>query len=36
MYLTKNFYEKKMSIIYKKDIDEIVRNYDVFNDPKVE
>jgi hypothetical protein len=36
MYLTKNFYEKKMSIIYKKDVEEIVQDYDVFNDPKVE
>jgi hypothetical protein len=35
MYLTRNIYEKKMSIFYKKDVEEIVQDYDVFNDPKV-
>jgi uncharacterized membrane protein SpoIIM required for sporulation len=35
MYLTRKVYEKKMSIIYKNDIEEIVENYDVFNDPKI-
>lgn len=36
MYITRNIYEKKMAIIYKKDIDEIVENYDVFNNPIIE
>jgi hypothetical protein len=27
--------EKKMSIVYKKDVEEIVGDYDVFNDPKI-
>jgi hypothetical protein len=36
MYLTKSAYEKKMSIILKKDVDEIVQDYEVFNNPKVE
>ena len=36
MYLTRRAYEKKISIIYKKDIDEIVKNYDVFNNPIIE
>jgi uncharacterized membrane protein SpoIIM required for sporulation len=35
MYLTKKYNEKKMSKIYKNDIEEIVENYDVFNDPKI-
>lgn len=36
MYFTKSIYEKKMSIIYKKDVDEIARDYDVFNNPKID
>ena len=36
MYLTKRLYEKKMSIIYKNDVEKIVQDYKVFNDPKVE
>jgi len=35
MYLMRKVNEKKMSIIYKKDVDEIVEDYDVFNDPKI-
>ena len=35
MYLTRKVNEKKMSIIFKNDVDEIVQDYDVFNDPKV-
>ena len=35
MYLTRKVKEKKMSIIYKNDVDEIVDDYDIFNDPKV-
>jgi hypothetical protein len=36
MYLTKSVYEKKMSIIFKKDVEEIVEDYDVFNNPIIE
>lgn len=33
MYIMKKVNEKKMSIIFKNDVDEIVDDYDVFNDP---
>jgi hypothetical protein len=36
MYLTRRAYEKKMSIIYNKDVTKIVRDYDVFNNPVIE
>ena len=36
MYITRNIYEKKMAIIYKKDIDEIGGNYYAFNNPIIE
>jgi len=35
MYLMRKVNEKKMSIIFKNDVDEIVEDYDVFNDPKI-
>lgn len=36
MYIMKKVNEKKMSIIFKNDVDEIVDDYDVFNDPKID
>ena len=33
MYLVKKSNEKKMSVILKNDVDEIVDDYPVFNDP---
>jgi uncharacterized membrane protein SpoIIM required for sporulation len=35
MYLTRKVNEKKMSIIYKNEVKEIVEDYDVFNDPNI-
>jgi hypothetical protein len=35
MYLTRKANEKKVSIIYKNDVKEIVEDYDVFNDPNI-
>lgn len=35
MYLTRKVNEKKISIIYKNDVKEIVEDYDVFNDPNI-
>jgi hypothetical protein len=35
MYFTK-LYEKKMSVIYKKDVEKITKDYDVFNNPEIE
>jgi hypothetical protein len=35
MYLTRQ-YEKKKAILYKKDVEKIVENYDVFNFPVIE
>jgi hypothetical protein len=33
MYLMRKVNEKKMSIIFENDVDKIVEDYDVFNDP---
>ena len=33
MYIMKKVNEKKMSIIFENDVDKIVEDYDVFNDP---
>jgi hypothetical protein len=35
MYFTK-LYEKKMSLIYQKDVKKITEDYDVFNNPEIE
>jgi hypothetical protein len=35
MYLTRKVNEKKVSIIYKNEVKEIVEDYDVFNDPNI-
>jgi hypothetical protein len=35
MYLVRKANEKKISIVYKEDVEEIVEDYDVFNDPKI-
>jgi hypothetical protein len=35
MYLTSS-YQKKMALIYKKDVEKITEDYEVFNNPKVE
>jgi hypothetical protein len=36
MYLTRKVTERKMAVIYKKSVDNLVQDYDVFNEPELE
>ncbi len=36
MYLTRRVNERKMAVIYRQSVDDLVQDYDVFNEPELE